>query len=455
MRTAARAFQVRVGAVGWTAPQTLSNGHHGHLSLREDGLWGVDPQRLVRDFVRICFAVYSADRLVRRPPPKSFLTPVRQIELTVEVGDPEFWREQTALIKQALQVLCDDIWDIQFVQGPPVYRQLPLIPRTSPPTVWQHSGGLDSAAGAVIRAAEVTGPVVTVTAMHQTHQAARVTRQLDKIEKRFGRDIEISVARTTFGPLMLKLYPRFDYQEPTQRCRAFMFMACGGATASAIEAERVEVLENGVGVINLPLMAGMAFGSRTTCGCHPQFLRLMSKLASRVAGRPIEYLLPFAGWTKAEMVRRAADLGLPDVLADSMSCVHPLRVRGRAKQCGVCPACIGRRQAFYSAGLTIDAGPYLDDIFDPTIPVPREKLDYLAATLMQVIDLEHLTDDGSQPEVLRRHLEATGLLRFGESPGQRVEVLRRYRDEWLRVIHEQHASGQRWAGLLPEGLIAA
>jgi 7-cyano-7-deazaguanine synthase in queuosine biosynthesis len=457
MRTPARPFHVRIGAAGWAAPRHLVNGPHAHLSLREDDLWDaslVEPSRHERDLVRVGFAAYAADRLVRRGLPKSFATPVRQIELTVEVGDVDFWRHHAPLVRQALNVLCDDVWELRFVPGRPIHRQLGWWPHT-PPTVCQYSGGLDSAAGAAIRASEVVGPMVLVTAVHQTHQRKRVAAQRNAIANRFGRQIGLSSARTTFGPLMREVCARFDHQETTQRCRAFLFMACGGATASALGSRRVEVLENGIGVINLPLMAGMCFGSRSTRGCHPQFLRVMSALSSVVAGRPIEFVLPFADWTKAEMVKCAAGCDVPDVLTTSMSCVHPLRVRGRAKHCGVCPACIGRRQAFLSAGLSLDSGQYLLDPFDAGKPLPREKLDYLAATVMQVIDLVQLAEEDSRPAGVRRHLAGTHLLGQGESPAARLAVLRRYRDEWLRLIHEQHARGQRWAGLLPDSLTAA
>jgi 7-cyano-7-deazaguanine synthase in queuosine biosynthesis len=457
MKWPAHPFRIRVGAVGWRAPQLLRNGPDGHLSLREDSLWMepwlVEPSALERDLVRVGFAVYAADRLVRRQPPRSFSTPVRQIELSVEVSDVEFWQQQTPLLQDVLNALCDDLWDITFVAGTPVHRQLSWWPDNAP-IVCQYSGGLDSVAGAVIRAGETRESMAVVTAVHQSHQPKRVRNQLVPIAQRFARPIFFSSARTTFGPRMRQIYSRFDSQEPTQRYRALLFMACGGATASALGASRIEVLENGVGILNLPLMTGMMFGGRSTRGCHPLFLQKMSALVSQVAGRGIEFVLPFAKWTKAEMVKRAAEYGGSLPLAESMSCVHPLRVRGRAKHCGLCPACIGRRQAFLSADLTLDHDQYLLDVFDPATHVPRERLDYVAATLMQIIDLVDLSDDAARPAGLSRYLDGSGLRACGE-PTAWIDVLRRYRDEWLRLIHQQHSAGQRWAGLLPECFAAA
>lgn len=74
----------------------------------------------------------------------------------------------------------------------------------------------------------------------------------------------------------------------------------------------VEVFESGIGAINVPLLAGMV-GSRPTTGCHPEFFRLMSRLASLVAARDITFRLPFFSRTRGEMVRAINDTGLADL----------------------------------------------------------------------------------------------------------------------------------------------
>lgn len=57
---------------------------------------------------------------------------------------------------------------------------------------------------------------------------------------------------------------RLDQQEPSQRCRTFLFVAAGIAAALAKGAERVLMFESGSGAINVPFMAGMASGRPPT-----------------------------------------------------------------------------------------------------------------------------------------------------------------------------------------------
>jgi len=49
---------------------------------------------------------------------------------------------------------------------------------------------------------------------------------------------------------------------------------------------------------------------------------------------------------------------------------------------------------------------------------------------------------------LRRHLYRSGILAHGESPHAVVELLRRYRQEWLAVAAEGQERGWSWVKLL-------
>src|SRR5690606_29891616 len=115
---------------------------------------------------------------------------------------------------------------------------------------------------------------------------------------------------------------RISLQERSQRSRAFLFYATAAVIAQACEIENIEVFENGVGAINLPLMTGMLAGGLATRGAHPTFLKLMSQLASAVAEKPIRYSLPFATQTKAEMLAPLKAHRLDSWAQLSRSCVH-------------------------------------------------------------------------------------------------------------------------------------
>src|SRR5262249_25663156 len=147
---------------------------------------------------------------------------------------------------------------------------------------------------------------------------------------------------------------RLSQQECTQRSRAFLFAACAVAVADAYRICDIDVFENGVGSINLPLMTGMLGQGLATRGAHPYFLALMSNLAMAITESNLRFTLPFASMTKGEMLERLKHHGLGSWARQSRSCIHSsLRLPG-APQCGSCPACIERRQAFRVAGVPED-----------------------------------------------------------------------------------------------------
>jgi 7-cyano-7-deazaguanine synthase in queuosine biosynthesis len=400
-------------------------------------------------------AVYVVDRLVRRYRRPNSGSLVRQVELEVEVSDPTFWNPLAELVGHALRQVSDDFWTVRFVRGGSAHiSDLPLPLADQNPIVCLYSGGLDSASGLATRLRDVTNPVVTVTALHQHGQKKRVQEQVKAFAGAYGRRVHPLVLRTTMmNP------PSLKQQELSQRCRAFLFTALGGAVASLTGSREIEVFESGVGAINLPPMAGMVSGGRTTKGCHPQFLRLMGELVSHVAQREIKFTLPFKAYTKAQIVRTLREDHLSHLAAKTVSCVHyPLREKGTAKQCGVCMGCIGRRQSLIQAGVPEDAALYKHDLFDSVQranAIPVDELSPLKAMLMQVAELEELSADGQKPELFRRYVFGTQLLAPNEPVEQWVEVMRRYREEWMDLIAEANSRGIGWAKLLPEPELSA
>ena len=153
-------------------------------------------------------------------------------------------------------------------------------------------------------------------------------------------------------------------------------------------------------------------------------------------------------------------------MADAtVSCVHyPLRDKIR-KQCGTCPACVLRRQAMLMAGIEEPTDRYRFDLFgtgDTPEEVPEHRYDDLKAILGQVVRLSELDGQDEIPRRFRRHLIGSGVIGEDVSREIIVEVLRRYRREWLDLADEATRAGRKWAGLLApltadtrEGLIHA
>ena len=89
--------------------------------------------------------------------------------------------------------------------------------------------------------------------------------------------------------------------------------------------------------------------------CRPEYydaFREVARLGTKrgVEGRPIRIHTPLIHMTKADIVRRGTELGVPFSL--TWSCYH-----GRTKACGVCDSCQLRLKGFREAGL-LDPLPY-------------------------------------------------------------------------------------------------
>jgi len=421
--------------------RVMVDGRDFHLreSSLCDGLTSSLPVR-ERDLLRIASGVYVADRMLRRKHAS------RRVRLHVEVADFDFWRaiRVRPLIEDALQQMSDDVWDLTFRPGrpSPAGQYLPFPHEVE--RVCLYSGGLDSAAGLASRLSAGAMPMLTVTACHQAGQARRVRDQIHTMAQRYRAHVFPLVPRVA----MIRP-PPMKQQETSQRCRAFLFAALGGVVASRVGAPEVEVYGNGVGALNLLFMTGMLFGSRTTKGSHPQFLRAMSSLLSCICGKGIDLVLPFKHTTKGELVRRLLGDGLEKLAQDTISCAqYPIRTTGRIQECGWCPSCIGRRQSMIEAGINEDPEAYQYDLFGPAASVnavPDKALGFLKAHLMQLAELKELRDDGRKPDILGRHLSWTKLLAQRESVRPWVDLLRRYREEWLRLVALGHRMGWRWA----------
>lgn len=455
------AFTIRKD--GRTEAQTYSAGEHFRFDVErtEDFFSGPLPSPLI-DLLRIAVAVYVADRTIPRRQRDQGSQWSRRITLTVGVLEPKFW--ETDKIRDSLvdclEFLSDDSWDISFEQddqrkGREIQGN--LFPPHTNSRLCLYSAGLDSAAGLgtqLLRSPDQ--PTIPVTVWHQGGQKINVEKQMALLRKRFN---------TELTPLIFKTHLLWGSghrwkEEPTQRSRAFLFMSAGAAAAYLSGGSEVEVYESGVGAINLPLLSGMT-GSRTTRSTHPYFLRQLSELVSIVANRKISFMLPFWEYTKGQMVRNLADADLHKLAKSTVSCVsYPLRDK-TSKQCGICPACIFRRQAMLSAGINEPDRTYNHDIFSVNESPKEGRLVYLKAFLMQVAELEEVQFGRQIPERVLRHLVGTGILRIGESSAPFIRLFSEYRREWLEVTKQAEQRGCSWTKLLaasgnsPEGASCA
>jgi 7-cyano-7-deazaguanine synthase in queuosine biosynthesis len=437
-------FHVRIRGNAHRAPLELISGKHFSLNpTKISDCLSLPLSAAEQDLVRVGMAIYAVDRSVRRSPAANDRSAGRELDLEIPVSNPDLWNSQVEALSGVLSFLGEDVWRFHFVEGcfdgPPcgyLFQHVPNVTR-----VCLYSAGLDSMAGLGIRLAETREQYFAVTARHRSSLPPPLNAQFCRFAKLYGPRIFKLMIPTT-----LIHAERMDQQELSQRCRAFLFCSLAGAVASRLGVSEVEIFENGVGALNLPPMNGMLWGGRATRGCHPHFLRLMSSMVSAVADRPTTFVLPFKHWTKGEMVGELARLGLGDMLNNAVSCVHfPRRVLGSAKQCGICPACIGSRHAAIVAGVDLSPQRFEHDILDPKIDdLPTDVLAHLRQHVLQAADLHELRADGSRPQILRRHLASSRALTNNDTAEFWVQLLGKYRDEWKMVATVARDRGCRW-----------
>ena len=379
------------------------------VHLAAGALWRSLPARPTArglDLLNIAAGVYAVDRIVKREPGTGNETGIRSLKLCFAVQDPAFWQRLaiTEALEEILIFLTDENWSLTFEQAAvSAPQQAPLDLHLTPRRIALYSGGLDSAAGLANRIAAGVDDYLLVTVGHHTKLRRLCARQIQ----------DLSRITATTRPLHLNLIVhlkggaaknRLSQQECTQRSRAFLFCAAAAVAAQACRIEDIEMFENGVGAINLPVMTGMLTGGLATRGAHPSFLKGMGELASAVAENPVRYSLPFAMLTKAEMLAPLKAHGLETWSQSSQSCVHTSLRERKATHCGQCPGCIERRQAFAAAGIAELPGQYSFDLFAGVKLAPRSA-DYLHCYLSAAA--AWLSDDAAIRRRLDWHLSGT------------------------------------------------
>ena len=117
----------------------------------------------------------------------------------------------------------------------------------------------------------------------------------------------------------------------------------------------------------------------------------------------------------------------------------------------MCPACVFRRQALATAGIVEPDDTYKYDFIDSARganKIPPKRLEFLKAFLKQVAWLKDIETRGKLPAAFVRNLISTEILGRDESQDDVVQLLTRYRDEWMEVASKNANEGHHWARLL-------
>lgn len=305
---------------------------------------GAVPSDAATDFLTIAEAAFAADLRIPRVNASDRWT--RSIRMYLPVSTPTVWLPLLPKVEALLSFLTGDEWHLEFRQRLAL-QALPVgTAQLAPQTVCLFSGGLDSLVAGLDLLSQGTHVAFV------GHYGAGLT---NAIQQRV-----LAPLRAQFGALLLEF--RFFVQppkehsagEPSMRSRSILFLALGVAVASALNADRVVVGENGLISLNVPL-AFTRLGSNSTRTTHPHVLVMLRDILAAV-GLPIVVDLPYRFHTKGEMLAGTLN---PATLAATapltMSCSHPEvgRYSGitPGNHCGYCVPCIIRRAAFMRADL--------------------------------------------------------------------------------------------------------
>lgn len=336
------------------------------------------------DLIAIATGAYAIDRVILRSTDIQNECGIRTLRIVFEVSDHAFWSQPaiTELLTDVLWHLTGDTCLISFKQRihphqTTATQRLLDLEEPHPSRVALYSGGLDSAAGLANRLIDSDETFMLLTVGH--HPAIRSS----------SRD-QVRLLRKILQPQMLHhasfmvrlnggVAGQMKCQETTQRARGLLFYATAAILADACGVEDIEVFENGVGAINLPLTEGGLADGLSTRGAHPGVLEKIGRLFRLTFERPVRFVLPFIHSTKAEMLAPlAARPLLAEWLKQSRSCIHSSLRVARKKHCGHCAACIERRQAFRAAGIVEGSQDYAIDLFNGGLP---KESDYLLTYL--------------------------------------------------------------------------
>lgn len=82
---------------------------------------------------------------------------------------------------------------------------------------------------------------------------------------------------------------------------------------------------------------------------RPEFFAAMATALALGLDHPIDVATPFLNWSKADVIRCGAELGVP--LEFTLSCMNPVN-NDLPRHCGLCSKCRERRDAFAAAGIS-------------------------------------------------------------------------------------------------------
>jgi hypothetical protein len=314
----------------------------------------------IADVLDIAAFVYAADSAVPRngawTDEGTTEAWARTFSLEIGVRDHAFWTRPDVqkLLSRTLGFVADDAYRFAFEPlradqarqeylnfGPAAPDDWPFH---DPPRVLLFSGGLDSLAGAVERAARGEKLVLVSHRSVSTidHRQQELYRKLGEMYP------DTQMLRV---PVWINKTGNGRSREYTQRTRSFLFWALALAVGTSVNAGGITFFENGVVSLNLPI-ADQVLRARASRTTHPVALHMLQELSTLVTERPFVVENPYILMTKADVVQMVVRHGAGDLIQHSCSCTRTHAQHGVGWHCGCCSQCIDRRLAMIASGCT-------------------------------------------------------------------------------------------------------
>lgn len=323
-------------------------GEHLHFSTEELSYYCFARwQPVVFDALLVAAAVEFCDRSQKR----AVHHWAREFHLRIPVHELDRWNQGKVkkTLRDALSFLTGDRWYIEFTP-----RKVPQ------PVPDQSHFEISGTSHAIVPFSE---------GMDSRAVASLVAKELGKdkiLRVRLGSKASDKESPTHYGHPFASVPYRVhegssSFTETSARSRGFKFASISGLAAYLTKASQVIVPESGQGSLGPAFVpVGQVYEDYRN---HPLFMDLMeSFLESLLEYRP-RYYFPRLWHTKGETLRdfvRECEDG--PTWGSTWSCWQSARqssVDGHKRQCGICAACMLRRQSVHAAGLTENKESYI------------------------------------------------------------------------------------------------
>jgi Queuosine biosynthesis protein QueC len=294
---------------------------------------------IVFDALLVAATVEFCDRTVKR----ATHCWARQFHVRIPAHDPIRWNDENVsdALHGALTFLTGDHWLIEFVprkkaQAAPMQSNFELPSGSH--AIIPFSDGLDSRA---------VGGLVAKTLGDRLVRVRLGSKAWDsECFERYGQPFASVPYRVHEG--------NRRFAEYSARSRGFKFATISGVTAYLSKADQIIVPESGQGSLGPALVpVGQAYEDYRN---HPLFTDLMERFLGAIFHHRPRFEFPRLWNTKGEtlkaFINECAD---GHTWKGTWSCWQSARqasVNGHKRQCGICAACMLRRQSVHAAGET-------------------------------------------------------------------------------------------------------